>query len=82
MGVVGIWIFENDTTPAEHEVMYKIANFVIILLLYIVVALNAYRLYRYYLLLSKHKWDQYGNSKGEELDRSDLMTYKNFTNRS
>lgn len=43
--------------------MYKIANFVIIFLLYCVVGLNAYRLYRYYQYLKNKGWDQYGNSK-------------------
>lgn len=61
MAVMGIWIYENLTKPAEHEVMYKIINIVIIALLYVVVALNAYRLYRYYKFLNINGWDQYGN---------------------
>jgi hypothetical protein len=43
--------------------MYKIVNFAIVMLLYVVVALNTYRLYRYYQFLKKNEWDQYGNRK-------------------
>jgi hypothetical protein len=77
MGVMGVWIFENESTPAEHEDMYKIVNGVIIVLLYFVVVINVYRLYRYYRFLKKNKFDQYGNSK--ILDKkSDLSMYRNL----
>lgn len=61
IGVIGVYVFENLTKPTEHETLYKILNAVIVGVLYIVVGLNAYRLYRYYQFLKKNKWDQYGN---------------------
>jgi hypothetical protein len=61
IAVIGIYVFENLTKPTEHETLYKILNGVIIALLYVVVALNAYRLYKYYLFIKNHGWDQYGN---------------------
>jgi hypothetical protein len=39
------------TKPTEHEALYKILNGVIVGALYLVVVLNAYRLYRYYRFL-------------------------------
>lgn len=51
IGVIGIYIFENLTKPTEHETLYKILNATIIGILYIVVGLNAYRLYKYYRFL-------------------------------
>lgn len=61
IGVIGIYVFENLTKPAEHETLYKIVNVVIIALLYLVVIANGYRLYAYYRFLKLNGWDQYGN---------------------
>jgi predicted permease len=81
---MGIWIFENKITPIEHEVMYKIINGVIIILLYFVVLINLYRLYRYTRFLKNNKFDQYGNIKTQwNIDKnSDLSLYRNLSTRS
>ena len=59
-------------------------NGVIVLLLYIIVFLNAYRLYRYYKFMQLHGWDQYGNpdfmngyEDGYDSYYKDLKTPKN-----
>ena len=59
--VIGVYIFENLTKPTENETLYKILNGIIIALLYVVVGLNAYRLYKYYFFIKNRGWDQYGN---------------------
>lgn len=61
MAVIGVYIFENLNKPTENEALYKILNGIIIALLYVVVGLNAYRLYKYYLFIKNRGWDQYGN---------------------
>lgn len=79
MGVIGIYIFENLTTPKENEVMYKIVNIVIVGLLFVIVGLNTYRLYRYYKFLNLNGWDQYGNPQNfYEGDGFDFTDYKNL----
>jgi hypothetical protein len=58
--------------------MYKIINVVIVFLLYVVVALNTYRLYRYYIFLKQNGWDQYGNPENVYAEEFDFANYKHL----
>lgn len=79
MGVIGIYIFENLNTPNENELMYKIINVVIVVIMYVIVGLNAYRLYRYHNFLNINGWDQYGNPQNfYEGEAFDFTDYKNL----
>jgi len=79
MAVMGVYIFENISTPIENEKLYKILNLVIVLVMFLIVFLNIYRIYAYYQFLKSRGWDQYGNSKDliyEDLDAT--FDYKQF----
>lgn len=48
----------------------------VVALLYIVVGLNGYRLYRYYMFVKNNGWDQYGNEANLSQNHEDEVKYR------
>ena len=75
-------MFEVWTTPTENETIFMIAAFAIVIALFAVVFLNAYRLWRYRKFLEEREWDEYGNliNPEDDLRYEPLKTHKERKN--